>query len=91
MFDEVDSALKHSACERLRRLVPDCVSKHLYKSAVFFAGKLCTMSDNQPSDVYLLAQVCISHADCLAGEPLSSDMPGASCSVMLHLHLNSHV
>jgi hypothetical protein len=46
-----------SVCEKLRMLVPDCMSKHLYKGAIFFAGKLCSMSGYRPEDVFLLAQV----------------------------------
>ena len=45
------------ACDRLRALVPDCISKHMHKAAIFFAGKLCSMSNDHPNDVYLLAQV----------------------------------
>lgn len=44
-------------CDRLRKLVRDCISKHMNKSAIFFAGKLCSMSKYRPDDVYLLAQV----------------------------------
>lgn len=43
-------------CERLRKLVRDCISKHMKKGAIFFAGKLCSMSKHRPEDVYLLAQ-----------------------------------
>jgi tetratricopeptide (TPR) repeat protein len=32
------------------------MSKHMSKAAIFFASKLCSMSGNQPNDVYLLAQ-----------------------------------
>jgi hypothetical protein len=53
----MDEDFRTSACERLRALVPDCMSKHMYKAAIFFAGKLCSMSDNHPDNVYLLAQV----------------------------------
>jgi hypothetical protein len=41
----------------LRSLVQDCVAKHLYSTAVFYADKLVTLSDYAPGDVYLLAQV----------------------------------
>lgn len=44
-------------CSRLRLLVQDCLDKHLYASAVFYADKLITLSHSAPSDVYLMAQV----------------------------------
>ncbi|CAD7705302.1 unnamed protein product [Ostreobium quekettii] len=43
-------------CRRLRALVQDCLAKHLYTSAVFYADKLVTLSGSDPSDVYMLAQ-----------------------------------
>ncbi|KAF8071217.1 APC6 [Scenedesmus sp. PABB004] len=42
--------------EQLRCLVQDCVAKHLYATAVFFADKLVSLTDHAPGDVYLLAQ-----------------------------------
>lgn len=44
-------------CNKLRTLVQDCLAKHLYDSAIFYADKLTTMSDQAPRDAYLLAQV----------------------------------
>jgi hypothetical protein len=44
-------------CGRLRMLVQDCLAKHLYDSAIFYADKLTTMSGRVPRDAYLLAQV----------------------------------
>lgn len=44
-------------CDRLRALVQDCIAKHLYTSAVFYADKLVTLSQHGPGDVFLLAQV----------------------------------
>ena len=44
-------------CNRLRTLVQDCLAKHLYESAIFYADKLTTMSNQAPRDAYLLAQV----------------------------------
>eukprot|EP00873_Tetraselmis_striata_P027901 jgi/Tetstr1/448165/TSEL_035456.t1 len=44
-------------CEQLRSLAQDCLEKHIYSSAAFFADKLVTLSGGrQPGDVYLLAQ-----------------------------------
>lgn len=45
-------------CVRLRSLVQDCLAKHMYESAAFFADKLVTLSQRAPADTYLLAQVC---------------------------------
>lgn len=42
--------------ERLRSLIMDLMSKHLYSSAIFYADKLVTLSDSDQSDMYLLAQ-----------------------------------
>lgn len=44
-------------CVRLRSLVQDCLAKHMYDSAAFFADKLVTLSQRAPADIYLLAQV----------------------------------
>lgn len=43
--------------DQLRALVQDCIGKHLYPTAVFYADKLVTLTDYAPGDVYLLAQV----------------------------------
>jgi anaphase-promoting complex subunit 6 len=55
-MEDADQTLRLRAIDRLRALVPDCMSKHMGKAAIFFASKLCSMSGNQPNDVYLLAQ-----------------------------------
>ncbi len=44
-------------CARLRSLVHDCLAKHMYEAAAFFADKLVTLSRGAPQDVYILAQV----------------------------------
>lgn len=45
-------------------LVQDCLAKHLYSSAAFFADKLVVLSGCEAAHVYLLAQVgsgaCVS-------------------------------
>ena len=51
-------------CARLRSLVHDCLAKHMYEAAAFFADKLVTLSAGAPQDVYILAQVS-SHASAL--------------------------
>ena len=53
---------------RLNALVTDCIGKHLYASAVFYADKLMTLADNHPDTVHQLASVspCSSDAQrCL--------------------------
>ena len=54
---------------RLNALVTDCIGKHLYASAVFYADKLMTLADNHPDTVHQLASVsgpCVSDAQhCL--------------------------
>lgn len=44
-------------CQRMRSLVHDCLAKHLYDSAIFYADKLMTMSNGAAADVYTLAEV----------------------------------
>ncbi|EIE23608.1 TPR-like protein [Coccomyxa subellipsoidea C-169] len=43
-------------CQRMRSLVHDCLAKHLYDSAIFYADKLVTMSNGASADVYTLAE-----------------------------------
>ncbi|KAK9905515.1 hypothetical protein WJX75_001308 [Coccomyxa subellipsoidea] len=43
-------------CQRMRSLVHDCLAKHLYDSAIFYADKLVTMSNGAAADVYTLAE-----------------------------------
>jgi len=43
--------------EQLRSLVQDCIAKHLYSTAVFFADKLVSLTGYGAGDVFLLAQV----------------------------------
>eukprot|EP00197_Chlamydomonas_leiostraca_P013425 CAMPEP_0202878920 /NCGR_PEP_ID=MMETSP1391-20130828/32933_1 /ASSEMBLY_ACC=CAM_ASM_000867 /TAXON_ID=1034604 /ORGANISM="Chlamydomonas leiostraca, Strain SAG 11-49" /LENGTH=229 /DNA_ID=CAMNT_0049561209 /DNA_START=12 /DNA_END=697 /DNA_ORIENTATION=+ len=43
-------------CQRLRDLVHNSISDHLYASAIFYADKLVTLTNGAPSDVYLLAE-----------------------------------
>ena len=49
-----DMQQKH--LQRLQTLVHDCLSKHLYASAIFYADKLVSLS-GAPADVFTLAQV----------------------------------
>ena len=42
--------------EKLRSRVADCLDKHLFTTAMFFADKLVTLSDGDAEDVYRLAQ-----------------------------------
>lgn len=44
-------------CSNLRALVNDCLAKHLYDAAYFFADKLVSMAQHAPAEVYILAQV----------------------------------
>ena len=41
--------------EKLRGVVRDCVSKHLYSSAIFFADKVAAFTAD-PADIYMQAQ-----------------------------------
>ena len=50
--------------EKLRSLVADCLDKHLFTTAVFFADKLVTLSDGDAEDVYRLAQARSAPGAC---------------------------
>lgn len=47
--------MKEEEIEKIRGVVRDCVSKHLYSSAIFFADKVAALT-NDPSDIYMQAQ-----------------------------------
>ncbi|URE36295.1 Tetratricopeptide repeat [Musa troglodytarum] len=47
--------MREEAVERLRGVVRDCVSKHLYSSAIFFADKVVAATGD-PADIYMQAQ-----------------------------------
>ncbi|KAI3441465.1 TPR_REGION domain-containing protein [Psidium guajava] len=47
--------MREEEIEKLRGVVRDCVSKHLYSSAIFFADKVAAFT-NDPADVYMQAQ-----------------------------------
>ncbi|KAL1299754.1 anaphase-promoting complex subunit 6 isoform X1 [Arachis ipaensis] len=47
--------MREEEIERLRGVVRDCVTKHLYTSAIFFADKVAAFT-NDPADIYMQAQ-----------------------------------
>ncbi|KAF3777011.1 Anaphase-promoting complex subunit 6 [Nymphaea thermarum] len=47
--------MKEEDIERLRGVVRDCVNKHLYSSAIFFADKVAAFTGD-PADIYMQAQ-----------------------------------
>ncbi|KAL5738262.1 hypothetical protein ACOSP7_031023 [Xanthoceras sorbifolium] len=47
--------MRDEEIDKLRGVVRDCVSKHLYSSAIFFADKVAALT-NDPADVYMQAQ-----------------------------------
>ena len=47
--------MREEEIEKLRGVVRDCVSKHLYSSAIFFADKVATFTAD-PTDIYMQAQ-----------------------------------
>ncbi|KAM7279275.1 hypothetical protein ACFE04_006409 [Oxalis oulophora] len=47
--------MREEEIERLRGVVRDCVSKHLYSSAIFFADKVAAATTD-PADIYMQAQ-----------------------------------
>ncbi|KAK1321426.1 Anaphase-promoting complex subunit 6 [Acorus calamus] len=47
--------MREEGVEKLRGVVRDCVSKHLYSSAIFFADKVAALTSD-PTDIYMLAQ-----------------------------------
>ncbi len=57
-----------ASLQNLRSLVHDCLAKHLYDSAIFFADKLACFTNNAPIEVYNLANaffVARQHRRCL--------------------------
>ena len=44
-----------SSLQNLRSLVHDCLAKHMYDAAIFFADKLTTFTNYAPIEVYNLA------------------------------------
>ncbi|KAF5204619.1 Cell division cycle 16-like protein [Thalictrum thalictroides] len=47
--------MREEGIEKLRGIVRDCVSKHLYSSAIFFADKVAAFTSD-PADIYMQAQ-----------------------------------
>ncbi|XP_010537723.1 PREDICTED: anaphase-promoting complex subunit 6 [Tarenaya hassleriana] len=47
--------MREEEIEKLRGVVRDCVSKHLYSSAIFFADKVAVVTGD-PADIYMQAQ-----------------------------------
>lgn len=47
--------MREEEVEKLRGVVRDCVSKHLYSSAIFFADKVAALTGD-PADIYMQAQ-----------------------------------
>ncbi|KAJ7948759.1 anaphase-promoting complex subunit 6 [Quillaja saponaria] len=47
--------MREEEIEKLRGVVRDCLSKHLYSSAIFFADKVAAFT-NDPADIYMQAQ-----------------------------------
>lgn len=47
--------MREEEIEKLRGVVRDCVSKHLYSSAIFFADKVAAFTSD-PADIYMQAQ-----------------------------------
>lgn len=47
--------MREEEIEKIRGVVRDCVSKHLYSSAIFFADKVAALT-NDPADIYMQAQ-----------------------------------
>ncbi|KAM1474952.1 hypothetical protein ACFX2I_030903 [Malus domestica] len=47
--------MREEEIEKLRGVVRDCVTKHLYSSAIFFADKVAAFT-NDPGDIYMQAQ-----------------------------------
>lgn len=47
--------MREEEIEKLRGVVRDCLSKHLYSSAIFFADKVTAFTED-PADIYMQAQ-----------------------------------
>lgn len=53
--EETEIKMREEEMEKLRGVVKDCLAKHLYSSAIFFADKLAAFSSD-PTDIFLQAQ-----------------------------------
>jgi hypothetical protein len=53
--------MREGEVEKLRAVVRDCLGKHLYSSAIFFADKLATLAGNATQDLYMQASEQTSH------------------------------
>lgn len=80
------------APEQLRCLVQDCIAKHLYTTAAFYADKLVSLTGAAPGDIYLLAQVhsvcvnvCVCKCVCVCVGPLLQ-----GCVETTHSHSTTH-
>lgn len=51
--------MREEEVEKLRAVVRDCLGKHLYSSAIFFADKLATLAGNA-TDLYMQASLAHS-------------------------------
>ena len=47
--------MREEDVEKLRGVIRDCMSKHLYSSAIFFADKVAAITSD-PADIYMQAQ-----------------------------------
>lgn len=50
-----EEKMRDGEVEKLRAVVRDCLGKHLYSSAIFFADKLATLAGNATQDLYMQA------------------------------------
>ncbi|KAL4427283.1 hypothetical protein ABPG77_003192 [Micractinium sp. CCAP 211/92] len=48
--------MEGGAAQSLRSLVHDCLAKHMYDAAAFYADKMVSLSGYSPAEVYTLAQ-----------------------------------
>lgn len=48
-----ETKMREGEVEKLRAVVRDCLGKHLYSSAIFFADKLATLAGNATQDLYM--------------------------------------
>lgn len=78
--------------DQLRCLVQDCIAKHLYSTAVFYADKLVTLTDYAPGDVYLLAQVGFNNSHIIFAMAIVSELAcSARCGTLSSSHAPQHL
>jgi hypothetical protein len=67
--------MREGEVEKLRAVVRDCLGKHLYSSAIFFADKLATLAGNATQDLYMQENLTTAMSQCWSEETAKLPKP----------------